>query len=132
MSGDVRTVSRGDALTIGLLLIGGVVLPVIGWVIGAVRLWRSSTWDPREKLLGILVIPGGLMAPGLLLGLGQPNKACSGHGGPGLTSTVTCTGGASAGLTALAAVSIAILAAAALLSAAWLYLTARRHPVPAA
>ncbi|MGH3416256.1 MAG: hypothetical protein ACRDSS_07305 [Actinocrinis sp.] len=132
MNDDIRAVSRGDALTIGLLLIGGVVLPVIGWVIGAVRLWRSGTWGLREKLLGILVIPGGLMAPGLLLGLGEPDKACAGRGGPGLAPTVTCTGGASTGLISLAIGSIAVLSVAALLSAGWLYLSARRRPVVAA
>lgn len=131
MKGDIRAVSRGDTLTIGLILIGGVVLPVIGWVIGVVRLWRSNTWELREKLLGTLLIPGGLMAPGLLLGLGEPDKSCSGHGGPGLAPTVTCVGGASTSLTTLAAAGTAVLAAAALICAGWLYHSARRRLVAA-
>jgi hypothetical protein len=65
-----------------VLLVGGVVLPVVGWVVGVVLLWASPRWRPAEKLLGTLVWPGGLLAfaatawlklasyhnPGVLLG----------------------------------------------------------------
>ena len=51
-----------------LLLIGGIVIPVIGWLVGVVLLWISSAWTARQKLLGTLVVPGGLALPvGLLL-----------------------------------------------------------------
>jgi hypothetical protein len=49
------------------LLIGGLVLPVIGWVIGVVLLWASPRWRTADKLLGTLVWPGGLLAPAALL-----------------------------------------------------------------
>ncbi len=61
----VRTGSapRGplELLAVGLLLIGGVVVPVIGWVVGVVLLWASKAWTMRQKLLGTLVVPGGFM-----------------------------------------------------------------------
>src|SRR6266542_4042978 len=46
-----------------LLLVGGLVLPVIGWIVGVVLLWASNAWTVRDKLIGTLVLPGGLMLP---------------------------------------------------------------------
>ena len=44
-----------------------MILPVIGWLIGVVLLWVSDAWDRRDKLIGTLVVPGGLLLPlGLL------------------------------------------------------------------
>jgi hypothetical protein len=42
------------------LLIGGLVIPVVGWFVGVALLWGSRAWTTREKLLGTLVVPGGL------------------------------------------------------------------------
>jgi uncharacterized membrane protein len=42
-----------------LLLFGGFAFGV-GWIIGLVLLWSSAVWTPWEKLLGTLVVPGGL------------------------------------------------------------------------
>ena len=57
-----------DILALVLLLIGGLVLPVIGWLIGVVLLWVSSAWTTGEKLIGTLFVPGGLALP-LVLGV---------------------------------------------------------------
>jgi len=43
-----------------LLLIGGIVIPLFGWVAGVVLLWASPVWTVREKLAGTLLVPGGL------------------------------------------------------------------------
>jgi uncharacterized membrane protein len=43
-----------------LLLIGGFVF-LIGWIVGVVLLWSSRAWSLREKLIGTLVLPGGLV-----------------------------------------------------------------------
>lgn len=54
---------RGGALegiAIALLLIGGVVIPFIGWFVGAALLWVSKVWTLKEKVIGTLVVPGGL------------------------------------------------------------------------
>ncbi len=67
---EVRMVRPG-ALEFGaliLLAIGGLVLPIIGWVIGVILLWISPAWTSGEKLLGTLVVPGGLAVP-LFLGV---------------------------------------------------------------
>jgi hypothetical protein len=50
-----------------MLLVGGLVLPIIGWVIGVVLLWTSNIWNTRDKIIGTIFIPGGLGLP-LLLG----------------------------------------------------------------
>jgi hypothetical protein len=57
-----------DVAAVLLLLIGGFVLPGLGWVIGVVLLWISSSWTTGEKLLGTLVWPGGFLVP-LAVGL---------------------------------------------------------------
>ena len=49
------------------LLFGGIVIPFLGWVVGVVLLWMSPRWTTRDKLLGTLVWPGGLLAPALLV-----------------------------------------------------------------
>lgn len=43
-----------------LLPIGGVIVPLVGWIVGAVLLWSSTIWTLRDKLIGTLVLPGGL------------------------------------------------------------------------
>lgn len=48
------------------LLFGGIVIPFLGWVVGVVLLWLSPRWTTKDKLLGTLVWPGGLLAPVLL------------------------------------------------------------------
>jgi hypothetical protein len=35
------------------------LLPLV-WVVGVVLLWRSRAWTLRDKLIGTLVVPGGL------------------------------------------------------------------------
>ena len=50
-----------------ILLAGGVLLPFVGWLVGIVLLWASHGWMLRDKLIGTLVIPGGLMLPVYLL-----------------------------------------------------------------
>lgn len=44
-----------------LLLLGGFVFGV-GWIAGVVLLWSSTAWRVREKVIGTLLIPGGLAA----------------------------------------------------------------------
>jgi uncharacterized membrane protein len=75
-------------LAIPLLLIGGVVIPVLGWFVGVVLLWSSRIWTLRDKLIGTLVIPGGLAAAiFLVLGVGGSTS------GGGCSSSTTTTVG---------------------------------------
>jgi hypothetical protein len=90
------TVARGtrgwqETVAIVLLLAGGFLWGV-GWLVGVVLLWLSDVWTVREKLLGTLVVPGGLALPGAVLvfwfmGVGA---TCHSSGGP-----ETCSGGPS-------------------------------------
>lgn len=57
-----------DVLAVVLLLVGGIVIPGVGWVLGVVLLWVSSSWTVGERIVGTLILPGGLAAP-LALGL---------------------------------------------------------------
>jgi HAAS domain-containing protein len=52
-----------DPVAIFLLLFGGFLF-VVGWVAGLVLLWTSDAWDLRDKLIGTLVVPGGLATAG--------------------------------------------------------------------
>jgi hypothetical protein len=44
---------------VALLLLGGFMAG-IGWVVGAVLLWTSTRWTRAEKLIGTVVLPGGI------------------------------------------------------------------------
>jgi uncharacterized membrane protein len=68
------------------LLLGGIVIPVLGWFIGVVLLWMSPRWTAKDKLLGTLVWPGGLLAPALLVVAGAAAGLLA-------TSVTTCVGG---------------------------------------
>ncbi|MEP7024737.1 MAG: hypothetical protein ABJB47_13260 [Actinomycetota bacterium] len=59
-----------EITTVVFLLIGGVVIPVLGWIVGVVLLWISPRWRTRDKLIGTLVWPGGLLAPIMLFIVG--------------------------------------------------------------
>ena len=45
------------------LLIGGLIIPMFGWIIGAVLLWVSNAWNVRDKIIGTVFVPGGLVLP---------------------------------------------------------------------
>lgn len=83
---------RYDRATVTLLLVGGLVLPFAGWLLGAALLWAGPRWSTREKLLGTLVWPlgpGGLVLLFALLptsvtacvsGTGDPVARCTTSG----------------------------------------------------
>jgi hypothetical protein len=58
-----------------LLLAGGLLLPVAGWLVGVALLWASSIWNTRDKLIGTLVVPGGLALPLALFFIGSSLEA---------------------------------------------------------
>jgi hypothetical protein len=72
-----------EVITLVLLLVGGIVLPAIGWLVGVVLLWTSEVWSVRDKLVGTLVVPGGLALPAFLALLPGSSELCSSYnGGP--------------------------------------------------
>jgi hypothetical protein len=52
--------------TIGLLL-GGGLLAGVGWLLGAVRLWRSEVFALPDKIVGTALLPGGVLPAIVLL-----------------------------------------------------------------
>ncbi len=88
-----------DAFAVVLLLLGGLVIPLVGWLAGVVLLWSSAAWTRREKLLGTFVIPGGLATPMMLLLVAgvSAGRTCATSDaiGDGKPATTVCTGGAS-------------------------------------
>lgn len=116
-----------------LLPIGGVILPLVGWVVGVVFLWLSDAWSNRDKLLGTLILPGGLALPLYFLFAVGYSESCSGEidpaTGTAIPGTTVCTGGPST----LAQVLGGILLVAAILAplAMVVYLGRRMRRPPA-
>jgi hypothetical protein len=57
-----RGVGLRETLALLLLTIGSLLCSVLGWLVGVVLLWTSPQWTTREKLIGTLILPGGLAA----------------------------------------------------------------------
>lgn len=51
-----------DVLTVLALLLGGFVVPLLGWVAGVVMLWSGPRWTGREKVLGTVAWPMAALA----------------------------------------------------------------------
>ncbi|OLL82587.1 hypothetical protein Ae168Ps1_4993 [Pseudonocardia sp. Ae168_Ps1] len=69
-------------LTVLMLMLGGFVLPVVGWLAGVVMLWTGRAWSTGEKWLGTLVWPAVVVVPGgLVLATGALGGV--GNGAPG-------------------------------------------------
>jgi hypothetical protein len=107
-----------------LLLVGGLILPVVGWGAGVVLLWSSRVWTRREKLIGTFVLPGGLSLVVLaLLGVGGSSETCVGTTDSSGHPTQHCTGGTS---TAMNVVFVVLLVAGFVLPFATATYLARR------
>jgi hypothetical protein len=81
-------------ITVFVLPLGGIVIPVLGWLVGVALLWASSVWTLREKVLGTLLVPGGLAAIPIIaivaassetscgFGVGHAASVCTSNGPP--------------------------------------------------
>jgi hypothetical protein len=49
-----------------LTAVAALVLTPLVWPIGVLMLWRSSAWTRRDKIIGSLLLPGGLAFAWLL------------------------------------------------------------------
>lgn len=110
-----------------ILLPFGGFLFVFGWFAGVVLLWVSDAWTARDKVIGTLVIPGGLLLPWILLAVvgTSSGSICAPPGPPGRLHTCTSTGG---GTEVWAAVLVVCLLVAPLASDAYLLWRLRRRP----
>ena len=71
---------KGRGLEIAALMflsIGAWIMPFAGWFVGVALLWGSPVWSKRDKLIGTLVVPGGLAFPLFMLFFGGPSLSCS-------------------------------------------------------
>jgi hypothetical protein len=110
------------------LLLFGFFAAGVGWVVGVVLLWRSRAWTTRDKLIGTLVLPGGLFATVLLLllALGRSRKMiCTNFGTSYGTSVTHCTHGPSSGPSTLVSIALILLALTPIATAVYLARRAR-------
>ncbi|HEV2070455.1 MAG TPA: hypothetical protein VGR26_11720 [Acidimicrobiales bacterium] len=68
---------RGAREVFALVVLVVGIPPFLGWLVGVALLVSSPLWSTRQKLLGILVWPGGLMtvaavAAGLVMAVPSP------------------------------------------------------------
>jgi len=125
-----RGIGAHAVAAVVLLLIGGF-LAGVGWIVGVVLLWTSAVWTTREKLVGTLVIPGGLFAS-LIISTTQISAGGAGcFGGTlrengHLVQTVGSCGGFSTGHEVLAVALLAAAVLAPIASAVFLVTRAQR------
>ena len=67
---------RGAREVFGLILLVTGLPPILGWLAGVGLLLWSPVWTARQKVLGILVWPGGLVAA---IGVGLSLAPTSNH-----------------------------------------------------
>lgn len=106
------------------LLLFGFLAAGIGWVVGVFLLWRSRAWTMRDKLIGTLILPGGLFSTVvlLLLALGRPRKEMCVHDG---TRVAHCTHVPSGGPSTLISIALILLALTPIATAVYLVRRAR-------
>jgi Co/Zn/Cd efflux system component len=49
-----------DSYALLLIVLGSAFVPVFGWIAGIVLLWTSTTWTRIDKIVGTVLVPGGL------------------------------------------------------------------------
>ncbi|MFP5068961.1 hypothetical protein ACLFMI_04750 [Pseudonocardia nantongensis] len=75
-------------LTVLMLMLGGFVLPVLGWLAGVVMLWTGRAWTTGEKWLGTLVWPAVVVVPMVPLTVGYLMSGGGGIGPLGVAAVV--------------------------------------------
>jgi uncharacterized membrane protein len=126
-AGTGSTRPAGFEVAAVILLLAGGFAAGVGWLAGLVMLWTSDAWSLRDKVLGTLVVPGGLAGALYLLmfaylGSGQV-VICS-------PDENDCTGSATTFGDVLLLAGSMLLLVAPFFTAWWLIRHARR-PVPA-
>lgn len=54
-----------------LVAFGGIVIPLVGWVVGLAMVWFSKTWTRAEKTIATLTVPLVILAIALIAFLGR-------------------------------------------------------------
>jgi uncharacterized membrane protein len=97
---------RREWAAVILLPLGGLLVGV-GWLIGLILLWSSRLWTTRDKLIGTLIVPGGIVAAVwmvlVLTGAGASAQKCSRFatqvGGVFRSGTIRCRSSAAPSIT---------------------------------
>ena len=100
-----------------LLLLFGTGLFLVGWFVGVVMLWSSRAWTTGEKVLGTLILPGGVFGAFWILASSITGSSSICTGGPTLVGpgahirhlATHCTGGSSTIATILAIALVALI-----------------------
>lgn len=118
---------RGLREVAALVLLVTGFPPILGWLAGVALLLWSPLWSGRQKLLGVLVWPGGLVVAGGSVGLmaGRSGE-CSSALREAAQASSDCT---SSGPSAWSLAALALFLAAPFLVAGYLYLVAGRRSV---
>jgi len=66
--GPKRPAHTREVVAIVLLLAGGSLF-LVGWLVGVALLWASDAWSVRDKLIGTLIVPGGLSGAFIIIGV---------------------------------------------------------------
>ncbi|MFZ0089232.1 MAG: hypothetical protein WAL63_06990 [Solirubrobacteraceae bacterium] len=117
-----------------LLPLGGFAFGV-GWLVGLILLWSSRLWTTREKLIGTLIVPGGIATTLLVVVLTGTKRRCRGFATvnppTALVGRVHCTPGAgpSAATTALQIALVVFCVLGPVVSAVYLARRARDRSV---
>lgn len=117
-----------------LLPLGGFAFGV-GWLVGLILLWSSRLWTTREKLIGTLIVPGGIATALLVVVLTGTKRRCreltmvNPSTGAVVERAMHCTpsGGPSAATTALHIALVLFCVLAPVLSAVYLARRARNR-----
>jgi hypothetical protein len=123
-----------------MLLVGGLIVPIVGWFIGALLLWVSNAWNLRDKVIGTLFVPGGLGLSILLLFVflsvsGSGTGSCGGpvqvpKGKPSTVPDVQCVS-TEEPTNYLALTGLILLVVTPIVTTAYLGYRLRRHPATA-
>jgi hypothetical protein len=126
--GDSPPPRRGAREVFGLILLVSGLPPLLGWLAGVGLVLWSPLWTARQKLLGILVWPGGLtvaIGASLMLGVSSDGLSCD-LTADGRRIERSCVDVNSGMHPAVMAILIAVVVAAPLVVAIYLYRAAGR------
>jgi hypothetical protein len=122
---------RREWAAVLLLPLGGFVLG-IGWLAGLALLWTSRLWTTRDKLIGTLLVPGGIASVALVVGLAASKRNCISGGTLPAPRCTTQSAGPLAASAALTIVLVALCVLGPLVSSVYLARRARARSAPAA
>jgi len=122
-----------------LLEVAALVLTPLIWPVGVILLWTSNAWNVRDKLIGTLILPGGLFTSLIVFFsvTSMKSQGCiaryqQGPHGHQIHQTNTCSGGISGIGTVLAVLVVVLILFSPILTAIYLAIRLRRGSAPRA